>query len=256
VARTHLKDTDEQRGQVPSCTGALLEIVKIEKGKTGERAKNPGCLKYTPEFKIVEPKELKNMRVFDNRIVIGTPEDPRGKKQETWDNQEGGPGRLKRLMVRSGTPITDDDEEWMEAAEGNQVVAPLVADPEGQFGTAPGLYFRPSDDDAPAIAIAAEDGKGGRGKGKGAAAASKRARGRKAAEEEEEVDEEGEEEEEEEPVKKKSSSTSGKASKKSSKEDDEDEEEDDEEEEEEPRPKAARGKAKGKRKVEEEEDDD
>lgn len=193
LVKTSFKKTKEQRGSVPSCTGALLEVVEVQKGVTGENSQTPGCRRYVPIFKVVEPKEIKGMQVRDNRIIIGTPEDPKAKNEETWQRQEGGPGRLVRLLTRAevdpGSDPDDpwsDDEEWMEAAVGCQVVAPLRADPTGQFPTSVGLYFRPSDEDCPEIGLAPDDEDGGRGKkGKGAAAAGKALR-RKASDDEDE----------------------------------------------------------------------
>jgi hypothetical protein len=189
MGKSHFKETEEQRGSLPAMTGALLEIVEIERAKTKEK----GLRMYVVELKVVEPKEFANSTVRD-WIVVGTEDDPLAKQPQTWARSEAGPGRLKRLLTRSGTALSDDDEEWMEAAAGNQVVAPISAraDDSGEIRNRPGLYFRPSDEDCPEIGEATEESGKGKSKGssaKGAAAASKKARGRHAADEAEDEDE-------------------------------------------------------------------
>lgn len=228
MGKSFFENTEEQRGSLPALTGALMEVVGIERGKTGERAKTPGLRRYTIELKVVEPKEYAGSIVRDY-ITVGTPEDPLAKRPETWSRSEAGPGRLKRFLTRTGTPLSDDDEEWMEAAEGRQTIAPVSARPsdDGKIFNSPGLYYRPSDEDAPELGEA--DGSAAPKKAKGAAAAAKKARagkGGKETEGEEEddppkkakkaKDEEEEEEEEEKPKKKKPA-----------KKDDDDEEEED-----------------------------
>lgn len=190
MGKSHFKETEEQRGSLPAMTGALLEITEIERAKTKEK----GLRMYVVQLSVVEPKEFAGSTITD-WIVVGTEADPLAKQPATWARSEKGPGRLKRLLTRSGTPLSDDDEEWMEAATGNQVVAPITArqDDSGETRNRPGLYFRPSDEDCPEIGEASEDekkgGKGGKSSAKGAAAASKKARGRHADDENEDEDE-------------------------------------------------------------------
>lgn len=219
-----------------------MEITNIERTKTGQGAKTPGCRMYIVDVKVVEPKKLAGGTVRD-WITVGTADDPLAKRPESWSGRtESGPGRLKRLLVRSGTPLSDDDEEWMEAAVGKQVVAPinLVFDDSATARNKLGLFFRPSDEDCPDIGVSPEQptaaggGKSGK-KAKGATAAGKRARSRQPVEEDdeeterkekpkgkkgkpkpEEVEEEEEEDEEPKPT-----------SRKPSDEDDEDDEEED-----------------------------
>jgi len=247
MPKTYLGGAEEERGRVPGCTGALLEIVEIERGRTSERSKNPGLKKYTVQMKVIEPKEIAGMMIWDHRCVVGTPEDPKAVRPESWKKQEGGAARLKRLLVRSGTPITDDDAEWMEQAEGQRVIAPIVEDASGEFPSAPGLYYREGDDDAPAIGLAnGEDVRGRRRAAKGPAAAARKARAARAqVKEEPEVDEEEEDEkvsdlgdeEEEEPPKaaaspaKKKAPAPQPAQKKKPKPEEDDEDDDDEDEE-------------------------
>lgn len=196
MGKSFFENTEEQQGSLPALTGALLEITGIERSKTGERAKTPGCRMYVVELKVVEPKEYANSMLRD-WITVGTAEDPLAKRPETWSRTEAGPGRLKRLLTRSGTPLSDDDEEWMEAAEGRQVIAPVSARPDdsGEMRNRPGLYYRPSDEDAPEIGEDKNAGKGGKPRAKGAAAAAKKARSGRSK------DTEPEEESEEEPKK-------------------------------------------------------
>ena len=160
MGKSFFEDTEEQKGSLPALTGALLTIKSIERTKTGENSKNPGCRMYVVEAGIVEPKKYSGMTLRD-WIVVGTADDPLAKEKETWTNgSEKGPGRLKRLLVRSGTALSEDDEEWMEAAEGQQFVASISAkaDDEGYIRNRMGKAFRPTDEDAPEIGEAAEKG--------------------------------------------------------------------------------------------------
>ncbi len=167
MGKSYFDEADEERGSLPALTGALLGITGIERSKTGEKAKNPGLRMYVVDLKVKEPKKYTNAGVRD-WIVVGTADDPFAKKPETWKRSEGGPGRLKRLLTRSGTALTDDDEEWMEAAVGNEVVAPISAresdDGSGKIFNRPGLYYRPSDEDCPEIGEADASTKKDKGK--------------------------------------------------------------------------------------------
>jgi len=108
------------------------------------------CAQYVVQLQIKMPKSAAGMTVFD-RIRVGTPEDPDAKKKATWEVSEGGPARLNRLLKRSGTTITDEDEEWIADAIGRTVVAPIVK--RGEY-TNVGLYYRESDKDCPVIGLA------------------------------------------------------------------------------------------------------
>lgn len=232
MARTPLAATEEQRGSVPPCTGARLKCVEIERTKTREKQHRM----YVIILSIVEPKALKGMQIRDF-CVIGTEDDPLAKKPETWQRSEGGPGRIKRFLIRSGTGIADDDDTWMEAAVGNEVVAPITErmDPNGQMRTNVGLYYRVGEDDAPEIGIA----EAGAPKGKGAAGAAKAAR-RKAVAEPDEDEDAGEKDEDAAPKKGAAKDDDGEA----------------DEEDDAPPKAAAKGKAKAKPKAADEDDDE
>lgn len=235
MGKSFFNETEEQRGAVPSLTGALLAIKEIERTKVAkESSKLKGARMYVVTFSLVEPKGCKGLEVRD-WIIVGTVDDLPAKRPETWNRSEGGPGRLKRLLTRSGTPLSDDDEEWMDAAEGREVVAPVIdngPDFEGPRNKV-GLYYRPSDDDCPEIGYAEEGAGAKRGAGKpakGAAAGARKLRGvAKKIEDEEEApppvedDDEEEKEEDEEPTVGRHGKGNAKIAAKSHDDDDEDE---------------------------------
>jgi hypothetical protein len=221
-----LKDTKPAQGSMPPCV-ARLKIVEIEKQKTKEK----GYRMYMALFAVLEPKELKGSQIRE-WFVIGTEDDPLAKKEETWDRQEGGPGRLKRLFLKAEVQEDPDDtgsniEGTCDNAVDCEVIASILAKKTSDDGPQKiGSFFNENDDDCPEIGIVEDDGKGERGKG--AAAAGKKARGKAKDEEEDE------EEEEEKP---------GKKGKKK--------DEEEEEEEEEPKPKSRK---KGKKPDDEDKD--
>src|SRR5215472_2951395 len=102
--------------------GMKLEVEEIERTETGENSQVPGARAYQAYFRVLEPAEYKGRR-FRDWFNIGTKEDPKARKDETWNRQEGGPGKLLRLMEKAGVTPTDEDEEWMEAAQGATVCA-------------------------------------------------------------------------------------------------------------------------------------
>lgn len=220
--RTFAKESKEETGKAPDCTGALLEIKSIKRAAVKKAdSEFVNCAQYVVQLQIKQPKSAAGMTVFD-RIRVGTPDDPEARKKETWSVSEGGPARLRRLLTRSGTAITDDDEEWTADATGKTVVAPITN--RGEY-TNVGLYYRETDKDCPVIGLA----------GKAAVAAKRRPVEPEEPEEEEEVEEE-EEDENEKPKKK-----SAKKGPPSDPVDDDDENEADDDE---PAPKKTAKKAK------------
>jgi len=156
VGKSFFEETEEQSGSIKALTGALLEITSIERSKTKEK----GLRMYVMDYKIVEPKKYAGFMLRD-WIVVGTETDPLAKEKGTWtEGSEKGPGKLKRVLLRSGTPLSEDDEEWMEAAAGNQFIASVSAklDDEDNIRNRPGKAYRPSDEDAPEIGEAEEKG--------------------------------------------------------------------------------------------------
>jgi hypothetical protein len=198
MAKTFLGKTKEAVGTLPAM-GMKAVIEEIEKGETGENAATPGALMYSAVLRVTEPERFKGAIVRD-WFPIGTKDDKKAKREETWKRSEAGPGKLLRLLKRAGVAITDDDEEWMEAAEGAEVCLTVTKrrDENGELRNRVGLYFREEDSDFVGIGeeLEAEDetGRGRRGArgaraGKGnakAAAASPRVRTRPANAEDEE----------------------------------------------------------------------
>lgn len=236
--KTMFGKTKEQQSTLPRMN-ALCEIVGIERTQTKETSKIPGCRMYVVEFGVVEPAEYTGSRLRE-WIVVGTAEDKKALDPKTWQQGgDSGPGKLLRLLNRSGTPVDDDDEVWMAEAEGNQVVVGITRriddNGEPRNGVAKGGYWRQDDDDCPPIGIVEEDEGSGKGakakKGKSPAQAAQAARAKAARPAEVEEDED----EDEKPKKKARAK---------------DEEEDDEEDEEEP------PKKKGKKAVVDEDDED
>src|SRR6516162_8907156 len=99
MGTSYLGKTKESVGTIPAM-GVKLKIDSLERGESKTKK-----LMYTGAFEVVEPEDYAGLRLME-WFLIGTDEDPKAKKEKTWRNAEGGPGRLKRLLVRSGTPIT------------------------------------------------------------------------------------------------------------------------------------------------------
>lgn len=191
------------QGAMPAM-GALLEIEEIERTETGERAQTPGCLSYRAHFRVIEPSQYKGRRMQEF-FTIGTKEDKRAKKDETWDRPEQGPGRLLRLMEKAGVPNSDDDDEWRVAAEGCQVYAHVQQETwEGQLRNKVGMYFAEDDEDFVGVgeelaAPSRDRDRGGRKKARGGADEPRSARGSGKRPEDEDEEDEKEDEPEEEP---------------------------------------------------------
>jgi len=264
MPKSYFDETEEAQGGITTpLTGALVKIIGIERTKTREK----GLRMYVEEVEIKQPKQYKGIRIKD-WIVVGSEDDPLAKRPETWRRSEGGPGRLKRLITRAGAPLSDDDEEWMEAVEEREYVTPvhIRMDDDGEPRARLGLAFRPSDEDCPEIGEADEDDKPSKGKAKGkkgATAAGKKLRDRKKGDDDEDEDEKDDEDEDEKPKKGKKGKDeddeddedekkSSKSSKKSSKKDDDDDDDDDEDE----KPKSSKAKSKSKKKDEDDDEDE
>lgn len=220
--------------------GVKCEIEEIERTETGENSQTPGMLMYQATFRVTEPEQYVGSSLRD-WFVIGTKDDKRAKRAETWERAEGGPGRLARLLKRAGVPNADDDEEWMDAAAGQSICMHLSkrTDENGEPRNRVGMYFRESDPDFIGIGEELERdgaGRGGRGGRKAKPEGDGKARKAKAKD-----DDEGDEEE--------APKRKGKAAAS-----DEDEEPEDDEDE---APKKARGrKAKAARDDDGDDDED
>jgi hypothetical protein len=228
------------QGAMPAM-GVKLEIEEIERTETGPNSQVPGSLAYKGHFRVAEPKKYKGRKIQDF-FTIGTKEDKRAKKEETWDRPEGGPGKLLRLMEKAGVPQTEDDDEWRPAAEGAVVYAHLRQDMwEGSPNNKIAGYFAEDDEDFVGVgeelsAPAAQSGaRGGRKKARGDEPRS--ARGRKREDDEGDDDDKDKDEEEEE--------TETKSARSSKKRDDDDEDAE---------PKRAAASARGRRSRDEDEE--
>lgn len=148
MPKSFFSETEEYSGPVPAA-GYKLVIEEIERGVTGENAQTPGAKKYTARLRVVEPKKYAGSTVYDT-FTIGTEDDPKARDQETWRSSLGAK-KLFRLLKRAGVPAKDgDDEEWMDAAQGQEICA-HVKKGVGMNG-APrndinGDYFRENDED-------------------------------------------------------------------------------------------------------------
>src|SRR6516164_4759802 len=144
MGQSHLGKTKESVGVIPAM-GVKLKIDTLERQFSKTKK-----LMYALRAEVMEPEDYEGL-VLMEWFVIGTDQDPKASKEKTWKNAEGGPGRLKRLLVRSGTPLSDDDEEWCEAAEGQEVCAHVVVEKDRQSGEPRnrinGRYFRETDKD-------------------------------------------------------------------------------------------------------------
>ena len=249
--RSFMGEPREKVGVLPAM-GVKLEIEQFERGETGENSQNPGCLMYSMTARITEPEQYSGMTVRD-WFTVGTKDDKRAKKAETWERSEGGAGALFRCLKRAGVATSEDDEEWMDAAEGAEVCAHLGkstgrnGEPQNRIQ----LYFRESDKDFVGIGEALEADGGGRGRGGRKAKADggdeeRKARRSKARGDDDEEDDEKDEDDEDEKPKGVRGSAKKKARDADDEEDEEDagEEADDDDEDEKPRKSARGAKAK------------
>jgi hypothetical protein len=159
MATSYLEGTKEAKGIIPPI-GVKLRIESLERGES----KNTGKRMYTLIAEIIEPEDYSGATLRE-WFVIGTDKDKLAKKEATWKSAEGGPGRLKRLLNRSGTAISSDDEEWCEAAEGNIVCAHVTIQTDDQGierNRIDGKYFRETDKDFIGVgeSLVAANGKG------------------------------------------------------------------------------------------------
>lgn len=158
----------EAKGAMPPM-GARLEIEELDRRETGENSQTPGCLAYNGRFRVVEPPEYKG-RVVGEFFTIGTKEDKRGRKDETWNRPEQGPGRLLKLLRVAGVANSDDDEEWMEAAVGCPFLATVTTELDRRDGSKRnriGMYYEEGDSSFVGVGeeleAAAANGRGARG---------------------------------------------------------------------------------------------
>jgi len=237
MAKAFLGETQEFSGPVPA-GGYKCVIESIERGVTSENARTPNVRQYTAELVVTEPKKNAGTRLMD-WFQVGTEDDPKAKQQETWNGSIGAK-KLKRLLKRASVAAQDgDDEEWMDAAQGQEVCCHVTRqkDENGNWrNRVNGEYFREQDEDFVGVGELLEaDAGGARGrdgrratgaKGNGQAGAARPAR-KPPSDEEEAVGarpakaKAGAEEDDEPPARKAPSAAKAKA--KVEEEDDEDE---------------------------------
>jgi hypothetical protein len=251
MARSFLGKTKEAVGVMPAM-GMKVAVEEIERTETGENSATPGALMYVGTLRVLEPEQFKGATLRD-WFLIGTKDDKRAKREETWRRSEGGPGRLVRMLKRAGVATSDDDEEWMEGAQGAEVCITVLKQRDretGEWRNRVGLYFREEDEDFVGVGETLEADEDGPRRGRGAPRTAAKAagkgpvsaRGRAKAEEDED-------EEEEKPKASKA--------KKPAPDDDDEEDEGDEDEEAPPRARAAaKVKSSGKAKRPSDDDDD
>ena len=168
--------TREAQGVHPA-QGVKAVITEVEEGATGENAATPGCLMYTVHLRVLEPDSVNGYELRD-WFVIGTADDKKAKRDETWQRSEAGPGKLLRLMKRAGVTPTDDAEEWMDALVDQEICLHMTKAPnrggEG-FQNRVGLYFRENDEQFVGIGEELEQ-QAPKGRGKAAAPTGGRAK--------------------------------------------------------------------------------
>lgn len=160
MAQSFLEGTKESKGIIPA-QGVKLRIDEIV--RTESKTKK---LMYAASFEVVEPDDYQGVMLRE-WFLIGTDTDPKGKKESTWKAVEGGPGRLKRLLIRSGTTVTSDDEEWTADAEGNLVCAHVTVEKDNtgvDRNRINGKFFREDDKDFVGIGVSLDGANGGTAK--------------------------------------------------------------------------------------------
>jgi hypothetical protein len=148
--------------------------------KEFERTKNKnGHRMYVASLEVKEPKHLAG-RTNRDWFTVGNDDDPLCKQDETTEDPSNiGAGRLKSLLVKSHTPITNEDEQWMEDAVGNDVGANQRGYKDKQGVDRVNTTYEFAEDVEPGV-LDADDGGKQRGK-KGPAQAARAARGRRGA---------------------------------------------------------------------------
>jgi len=261
MAKINMEGAKEFSGALP-LGDYIWGITEIERVKNRD-----GYRQYIAHFEVAQPKELAKKTQRD-WFTVGTEADPMCKQAETTEDPSNvGVGRLKRLLNKSHTAVTNDDEQWMEEAVGNEVGAVVRSYKDREGVTRTSITYEFSEDVEPGLVDEdAGNGKAKPGKrGPAQAARAMRSRGKR-RDEDDDLDDEDEkrdkkglksrdddddlevdEEEDEVPPKKGKAKEDdldaprkGKPSK-----DDDDEDDDDEEEEEEP-PKRKRGRPPGR----------
>lgn len=147
MAKTGLSGAEESTGkQAIPPQGVRFRIKSVEKGKTqASDYQVAGLKQFTVVKEIIEPKRAKGIEV-KTWFVVGIEEDPMLKEEENWKVAKDS-AHLKRLFIRTGTPIPDDDEEFADALTGAEGCAHTFVTAKEFTGIKKGQYYRESDED-------------------------------------------------------------------------------------------------------------
>lgn len=147
MAKTGLSGAEESTGkQAIPPQGVRFRIKSVEKGKTqASDYQVAGLKQFTVNMEIIEPKRAKGIEV-KTWFVVGIEEDPMLKEEENWKVAKDS-AHLKRLFIRTGTPIPDDDEEFADALTGAEGCAHTFVTAKEFTGIKKGQYYRESDED-------------------------------------------------------------------------------------------------------------
>jgi hypothetical protein len=152
MAKTGLGATEESTGAraIPP-QGVAFKITSVEKGKSpaSDYGKPPQTKAGLKQFEVVmeltAPKAAKGIEV-KTWFVVGIDDDPMLKDPDNWSVAKDSK-HLKRLFVRTGTPIPEDDDEFADALVGMEGCAHTFVTQKGFTGIQKGQYYRESDED-------------------------------------------------------------------------------------------------------------
>jgi hypothetical protein len=147
MAKTGLGGAEESTGvqSIPP-QGVKFKITAVEKGKTtASEYQAAGLKQFLVEMQLTEPKKAKGISV-KTWFVVGIEDDPMLKNEENWKVAKDS-AHLKRLFVRTGTPIPEDDEEFADALTGAEGCAHTFITAKEFTGIKKGQYYRESDED-------------------------------------------------------------------------------------------------------------
>lgn len=98
-----------------------LEVDSIEETLTKAKDGVAQRLMYAPIFRVTAPDSSAGT-VLRDWYVVGTPDDPEAKKQETWENSIGGE-RLKRLARTCRVAMVADVDKVLASLVGQKLIA-------------------------------------------------------------------------------------------------------------------------------------
>jgi hypothetical protein len=147
MAKTGLGGTEESTAaQAIPPQGVKFRVKSVEKGKTtASEYQAAGLKQFLVEMELTEPKKAKGISI-KTWFVVGIESDPMLKDEENWKIAKDS-AHLKRLFVRTGTPIPDDDEEFADALTGAEGCAHTFVTQKEFTGIKKGQYYRETDED-------------------------------------------------------------------------------------------------------------